>query len=173
MVATHGMGLAPIAVRSGSMEPNLPVHTLLFVEQVPADIVRTGDVITFDPPGTAPRTTHRVVERTLRNGRWYFRTKGDANPTADDWRRGQADPAAYERGVTYGTRPALRVRWHVPYLGRLADLTAHPELRRGLFVVPLTLLALNAVLAIWRPRRRRPVARPVEDVAEEWWQEAA
>lgn len=154
--------LAPIAVRSGSMAPRLPVHTLLLVEQVPASNVRVGDVITFDPPGPPPRTTHRVVERSFRNGRWYFRTKGDANPRPDDWRIGQMHPAAYERGITYGTKPAVRVRWHIPFVGRIASITAHPALRATLVVLPLALLALNTLLVIWRPRRRPRGAMQVE-----------
>jgi signal peptidase I len=151
LVATKVMGLVPIAVRSGSMSPKLPVNTLLLVEQVPADSVRVGDVISFDPPGEQPRTTHRVVERLMRNGHWYFRTKGDANPTADAWRRGLDHPAAYERGVSYGAKPALRVRWHLPGVGRLADLSEHTTTRRALMLVPLALLMINTMLLIWRP----------------------
>ncbi|MCW2960672.1 MAG: signal peptidase [Thermoleophilia bacterium] len=155
-VAWRFFDLAPIAVRSGSMSPKLPIHTLLFVAQVPAAEVERGDVITFDPPGVPPRTTHRVVSREWRDQKWFFVTQGDANDAPDDWRRaGQS--GAFHRGITYGSQPALVTVAHVPHVGRLADLALHPRLRVALLLLPLALLALHTMLVIWRPRPTPPV----------------
>src|SRR3954454_12462982 len=62
-VAALAFHLTPLSVTSGSMEPAVPVHSLILVEQVPADAVRVGDIVTFDPPGPTGRVTHRVVAR--------------------------------------------------------------------------------------------------------------
>src|SRR5215218_8467344 len=82
-VATTAFHLIPLAVTSGSMEPTLPVHSMILVEHVRAADVRVGDIITFDPPGRTTRVTHRVVARERSGTRWYFQTKGDANPAVD------------------------------------------------------------------------------------------
>ncbi len=145
------MHLTPVAVVSGSMEPSISTHSLVFVEQVDPTTVRTGDVITFDPPGAAQRTTHRVTRVLERPDGPYFVTKGDANPVEDDWRRGFARPESWKRGVTFGTRDALRVRFHVPILGRTHLLSADARARGFLVMLPFLLLALLTVRAIWRP----------------------
>lgn len=152
-VAWHTYGYVPVAVRSGSMEPTLPVHSLLFVEEVPAASVRVGDVITFDPPGPVPRTTHRVTDREMHNGTWYFRTKGDANTVEDDWRQaesgGAATDALWLRGVAYPDGTAVRYRWHVPEIGRVAALSAMENLRAALLAIPFVLVGLQLLVWIW------------------------
>jgi signal peptidase len=174
LVAWRGFGLVPLAVQSGSMRPMLQVHALAFVHEVaPAD-VRVGDVITFTPPGRGRRVTHRVVARSLRNGHWYFRTKGDANPAPDDWRRGQAAPDAFQQGVTYGNRPALRYVFSVPQLGRLAAIGAHHDVRLLLVAAPFAALALQTLALIWRrPDEPGDGALDDDELPGAWWEEAA
>ena len=67
-------------IRSGSMEPAMPVGTLVVWHSVdPADI-EVGDVIAFSSSTDADVTvSHRVVD-VLDSG---FRTKGDANTDVD------------------------------------------------------------------------------------------
>jgi len=148
-------GYVPVAVQTGSMTPTYPVHTLLFVHDVPVDRVRVGDVITFDPPGSVPRTTHRVVERELHEDRWYFVTQGDANPAPDDWRTSQGDDrptgnAIHDRGVSYSSGTAPRTEFAIPYLGHLAALSTVPYLRLGLLVLPFLVIAIQLLSWIWR-----------------------
>lgn len=79
------VGLRPLAVLSGSMEPAYHVGSLIYVKSVDAASLQPGDVITFllDADTLA---THRIVEvipdpedpTVLR-----YRTQGDANATAD------------------------------------------------------------------------------------------
>src|SRR5918911_3526019 len=75
-----------LTVASGSMQPALPLGSLVVVVPRDADAVRVGDVITFNPPGDDTRTvTHRVVEVL---GTWddvSVHTRGDANPVDDPW----------------------------------------------------------------------------------------
>ena len=79
------VGLRPLTVLSGSMEPTYHVGSLIYVKSVDYKDLKAGDVITFilDEDTLA---THRIVEvvpdeddpATLR-----YRTKGDANESED------------------------------------------------------------------------------------------
>lgn len=153
-VAWKVYGFTPVAVQTGSMTPTYPVHTLLFVHDVPIDDIGVGDVISFDPPGRVPRTTHRVVKREQHNGRWYFRTKGDANPVEDDWRvPGTPEAIAKQshlKGISYSSPTAPRTEAAIPYVGRLADLQTVPHLRAILLAIPFLVVALQLLSWIWR-----------------------
>ena len=122
-VAYGGLFLAgyrPVAVYSGSMEPDLAVGSLAFVERVPADEIAVGDVITFSDPYQPGRlVTHRVVETAERpEGGLAYRTKGDANLERDPWtialgEQGGASPStsrtpATPSGTRRRARPARR-----------------------------------------------------------------
>jgi signal peptidase len=79
-------GYRAVAVYSGSMEPELHVGSLAFVKPVRSTEIAVGDVITFQDPQTRGRLiTHRVVERLQHEGRFVYRTKGDANDERDPW----------------------------------------------------------------------------------------
>ena len=79
------VGLRPLTVLSGSMEPTYHVGSLIYVKSVDYKDLKAGDVITFmlDEDTLA---THRIVEvvpdeddpDTVR-----YRTKGDANEFED------------------------------------------------------------------------------------------
>ena len=70
--------IKPYVVMTGSMEPAIPVSSICFVnETVPADSIKTGDVIAFRSGEML--VTHRVT--AINEGR--FTTKGDANDTED------------------------------------------------------------------------------------------
>lgn len=154
LVLWHQFGYTPVAVQTGSMAPTMPPHTLLFVHEVSPASVRKGDVITFDPPGPVPRTSHRVVAIYHHAGQIYFRTKGDANPAPDDWRSSAtmsptAPDAPYTHAITYGANHALKTRWHVRHAGWLAQLDAVPHLRMLLFATPFVVVALQLLSWIW------------------------
>jgi signal peptidase I len=152
--------LTPLTVESGSMEPTLPVHSLILVEEARPRDVHVGDIITFDPPGPTPRVTHRVVARERVEGSgWYFRTKGDANPAPDDWRRGLDHPERYKPGVTYGDGPALRHVATIPHAGLIGTLVP-PRVRLALLLLPLAWIGVRLLVAIWRPRPDSPGADP-------------
>lgn len=101
-------GAIPLVVLSGSMEPEIPVGSILFVREVDASAVRTGDVITFRTPGQETLlTTHRVAEVVAQQGGRSFMTKGDANNAVD------------QKPVPSSNLVGAEVA-HVPYLGRLS-----------------------------------------------------
>ena len=75
-VGVRLFGLAPYAVLSGSMEPEYPTGSLIYVRDVdPADVA-VGDAITFElESGTL--VTHEVYE--IDSDARAFRTQGIAN----------------------------------------------------------------------------------------------
>ncbi|WP_407652171.1 signal peptidase I [Halomicrococcus gelatinilyticus] len=70
-------------VLSGSMEPALSSGDVIYVNDVPAESINEGDVITFSEGGAGKTTTHRVVEKTTQGGQVAFITKGDNNENRD------------------------------------------------------------------------------------------
>jgi signal peptidase len=85
LVVPAAVGATPLAVLTPSMEPTLPVGTLVVVKPTPANEIRLGDVITYQiKPGEPAVVTHRVVEvRSISTGDIEFLTKGDNNDATD------------------------------------------------------------------------------------------
>lgn len=90
-------------VVSGSMEPNIPVGSLVYSKEVDPATLRTGDVILFVNPlrGTTP-ITHRVVTNDPVTK--TIITKGDANENQD------IDPVTYDNVIG-------KVTVHIPHIG--------------------------------------------------------
>lgn len=75
---TFCLGIRPVYVKSGSMEPALPVGSLCLVHtKADREKLRPGDVIVFR--AGEMEVAHRVIERTKQG----FYTKGDANDSPD------------------------------------------------------------------------------------------
>ena len=73
------MGYDIYNVVSGSMEPAIPIGSIIYVKEIdPAD-VNKGDVIVFNSGDSV--VMHRVKENDVING--TFTTKGDANDGED------------------------------------------------------------------------------------------
>lgn len=124
------VGLQMYTVLSGSMEPEYPVGSLIYVRSVDPGELKPGDVITYRQNGTL--VTHRILEVTS-EGR--FRTKGDANNTAD------ASPVAAEQvlgspvfsipGLGYVAQFLKRPSAAISLVGLAVALTLIPELFGG------------------------------------------
>lgn len=69
--------IKPVVVVSGSMEPEIPVGSLVFIDQRDQS-VDPGDVIAYRVGDTM--IVHRVVDQ---NNDGTYITKGDSNDTAD------------------------------------------------------------------------------------------
>ena len=150
LVATIGPRLLPyrtFTVLSGSMEPTIPVGSMIFDREVDASNLTRGDVVTFHPPGQPDKlVSHRIVRVEETKQGSFLVTRGDSNGVVDDWRI-----PAEGRG--------LRYEFHVPYLGYVVGGLLTPVGR----LVALTLAALwlggLALWTIWRPRKEPLPAR--------------
>lgn len=82
-------GYSLFRVVTGSMEPTLPVGTLLVTEQTDMQDVQVDDIICFRAQESAifgKMMTHRVVAiHTGADGALLFETKGDANVAQDGY----------------------------------------------------------------------------------------
>ena len=129
-------GASTYTVLTGSMQPTLPVGTVVVVRPVPVERIAVGEVVTFlarDPGTSATRiVTHRVI--AVDPGP-VLRTRGDANDAPDPG----GIVAADVRGV---------LRYSVPWVGRI------PSTSWLLLAGGVLLLLVGA--GVLRPGRREP-----------------
>jgi signal peptidase len=85
LVGGRLFGVQLYTVLSGSMEPEYPVGSLIWVKPTAASELAVGDVITFRL-GNGTKGTHRIVDiDSSTASALKFQTKGDANEEADGW----------------------------------------------------------------------------------------
>ena len=94
------LGFQEYNVISGSMEPEIPVGSLVYVKQVGFGELQTGDIIAFTSGASV--VTHRVVE--MDSTTQLITTKGDANDAKDFM------PVAF-------TNVLGKVVLHIPFFG--------------------------------------------------------
>ena len=106
LAAPRLAGIDSYVVVSGSMEPAIPVGSMVYSKACDPAELGEGDIIVFyETMGSGVPVTHRIVENDTDKGEII--TKGDANAQAD------LAPVIYNN-VTG------KVVMHVPYLGLLA-----------------------------------------------------
>jgi signal peptidase len=127
-------------VMSGSMEPAMPVGSVVLVRPVGPEAVAVGDIITFRQQGSAGFVTHRVVE-VVNEESLSFRTRGDANEEPDT----SLVPADALRGRVWVT---------IPYLGYVAQHARQPWGFLLLVGVPGGLIIAGEVFHIFSTLRR-------------------
>lgn len=128
-------------VKSGSMEPAIPVGALVIIKPVATYVV--GDVITFgrDTKTEIP-TTHRIVAIREANGSAWYTTKGDANE--------ERDPKEVAAREVIG-----KVLATVPGAGYVLDFAKQPLGFALLIALPAGIIILDELLAIYREIRKR------------------
>ena len=89
LAAPRFIGLESYTVVSGSMEPEIPVGSAVYVKKRAFEEISEGDVITFLTEHGNMRVTHRVTE--VDEKKKTFATKGDANESNDPGIVGQSD----------------------------------------------------------------------------------
>ena len=99
-------GIEQYVVISGSMEPAIPVGSMVYSAQTDPSTLEAGDIIVFysNEAGSTP-VTHRVVENHVADGEII--TKGDANAQND------MSPVIYANVLG-------KLVLHVPMLGYIA-----------------------------------------------------
>ncbi len=98
------MGYEEMAVLTGSMEPNYPVGSLIFVKEEDPENLKVGDVITYRLDEDTV-VTHRIVE--INQEEQTVTTKGDANSDND------GSPVSYPNIVG-------KAQFKITYLGYIA-----------------------------------------------------
>lgn len=74
-------------VVTGSMQPTIPIGSIVLTERIPTDQLTVGDVVVFpDPDNTSLTIVHRIVWLSHdQSGDVLVRTKGDYNALPDSW----------------------------------------------------------------------------------------
>lgn len=129
--APRAFGHMPFAVLSGSMEPELPVGSMVFVHQVDPTNIAVGDNATFYRSDGAV-VTHQVYE--VDPVAQTISTQGIANKNADGTIVHDAEQTPFSRVIGV-------VSFCVPYLG---FVNAYCTTMPGLLVVVAVLALLVA-----------------------------
>ena len=126
LVGVRLVGLRPMCVLSGSMEPTYHTGSLIYVKPCAPEDVQVGDPITFVLNEDLDVVTHRVVSIDAENQHFY--TKGDANDAPD------GAPVYFKNLIG---RPVFTI----PYLGYVSHWISNPP---GMYLA----IALALVLII-------------------------
>lgn len=128
--APEFMGYSLFRVMSGSMEPTMPTNCLIIVKKIDPSTLRVGDVISFysrDPELMGAINTHRITDIECVDGKYVFRTKGDANYEADSYPTMQEDVI----GKVIHSSVAL---------GKLVRLLSNPLVFAPVIMIPLMIM---------------------------------
>lgn len=124
------LGYSSYSIVSGSMEPEIPVGSLVFAQWEDPALIAVGDVVVFYNEGSA--VTHRVCENHREESELV--TKGDANT--------KEDPGRVPYGSVLG-----KMRLCVPHMGDAALILSS---RQGKLGAGSALLAGVLLLVIGR-----------------------
>ena len=132
------VGYQTFVVQGGSMGDALPAGSIALTRQVPARAIAAGDIIVARglEAGRRQPTIHRVVAINDVDGQRIAQTRGDANNAAD------TEPLVLPQEV-------IRVAYSVPWVGYLVALLGTPWGWGLLFVLPVFVLCLAMLDAIW------------------------
>lgn len=145
------LGYQIYTVISGSMEPEIPVGSLVYIRAMEPENAQEGDVVAFyGARDSASIITHRVVENRVFMGELI--TKGDANREED------MNPVPYENFIG-------RVEHSFPGAGTFAELfTSHMgKITAGGLIAAAILLHLLANILEWKPGSGRKAAEGIHD----------
>ena len=138
---------------TGSMEPAIPVHSLVVVQETDPESLQEGDIITFratEGSLEGALNTHRITSVYEQDGQLMFRTKGDANAVED------VEPVASVNVVG-------RVVFVSAALGTVVSLLSNPLVFFPLIVVPLIVLCALEVVKLVKTTKE--VARAEDEAA--------
>ncbi len=141
------LGYEVYYVESGSMEPTLPVGSVVYVGYIEPREAEIDDIVAFHYDGTV--VTHRVVQNH------YFSeeliTKGDANETQD------INPVSYNQFIG-------RVKYHIPYIGPIMMVAASEIGKIYLMVLAFCGVMFNILAG----RMRRRAEEKFREEVERW-----
>lgn len=123
MVVPNFFGMQLFNVVSGSMEPSIPIGSLVGVQYEQPDSILPSTVIAFRHRGSV--ITHRLVENDIEAQELI--TKGDANAQND------MEPIPYSDLIGV-------IRFHIPWIGAL--FSALSSLYGKLFLLGLAMIGV-------------------------------
>jgi len=130
------LGIRLFSVQSGSMEPAIPVGSLVMVR--PQDSYTEGEIITVRSERSAKETvTHRIVERAEDKdiGSVSYKLKGDANE--------DPDPEMVPEKRVVG-----KVVLHIPFLGYPVGFAQSQIGFVILIIIPATIIVYSELMVI-------------------------
>lgn len=132
------LGCKSMAVVSGSMEPVIPVGSIVIVKDVETDALEVGDIISYQMSGNT-MVTHRIAAIDSENQ--TVTTKGDANEVED------GSPVAF-------SEIAGKEVFHIPLLGYLTIYIKTPLGIAGVCVVLMVLILLNFLPSVFESEEK-------------------
>ncbi len=108
ILGSRFLGIDFFTIYTGSMQPSLPIGSVVMVRPVDITHLDVGDVIAFKAGTRSETVVHRVIEVITGNPSVCVRTAGDANTSPD------SNPVLAENIVG-------KVFSHIPFLGYLSD----------------------------------------------------
>ena len=126
-------GYSSSIIMSGSMEPAIPVGSIVVTQKIDVDNVKAGDIIVFQRSDS--KTLHRVIDKIVENDSYYFKTKGDANEDPDPW---TVQPEQIQGALLLT----------IPYYGYLIYFAGTPIGFILMVIIPAILLIANEIRKI-------------------------
>jgi len=126
-------------VYTGSMEPAIPVGSIVVIKPANPETLKINDIICFKIESESATTvTHRIVNITSEG----FITKGDANEDPDTW-------------IVRKENVVGKVIAVIPYIGYLGHFVRTPAGFILLIVIPATILILLEIKNITKEIKRK------------------
>lgn len=117
LVGVRAIGLTPFAILSGSMEPEYPVGSLIYVKKVDPAKIQPGDNITFVLNEELTVATHQVYE--IDREQQFFYTQGIANIDAEG-------NIIYDGSPVHFNNLIGKPMFCIPKLGYFSDCVTKP-----------------------------------------------
>jgi len=132
-------------VYTGSMEPALPIGSVVVIKPVDTETLNIGDIICFRLSESATTTvTHRIINITNEG----FTTKGDANEDPDQW-------------IVKKENVIGKAIFTIPYIGYIGYFVRTPIGFILLIIIPASLIIIIEIRNIAKQlKKQKPCQKP-------------
>lgn len=154
--APNFFGYSMFRVLTGSMEPELPVGSMVIVKRISPEEVKIGDIITFfstDPTLQGGVNTHRVIDIDNSGMDILFTTKGDANQFKDEY-------------GAVGSNLIGVVIYCSTFLGTAVRLASNPVIFFPLLVIPLGIILISNLVSTVKTAKKLAAEEEEKAIAE-------
>lgn len=130
------LGYSVLQVRTGSMEPKLPVGSIIIVKETDTETLNVGDIISYYVVSTdqidGQVNTHRIIDIQKEEGKnLFFKTKGDANNLPDDY-------------IVHHTKIIGKMVYNIGNVGSTAiGVLLNPKIIMIFIIIPLILIVFS------------------------------